>query len=686
MTPLSKPYFAILVIGAAVLAAYANSLRGPFVFDDASSIVTNPTIRQLWPLTGPLAAPTTNVTAQARPILNLSLAVNYAWGGEAVVGYHVVNVAIHGLAALVLFGLLRRTLGRVGLKRPDGVGGIRAEPRVEDDAPGLLALAVALLWAVHPLQTEAVTYVIQRAESLMGLFYLLTVYGFMRSVESARKGVVCWQTLAVVACALGMGTKEVMATAPLMVWLYDRTFVAGSFAAALRRRWPFYVALAATWMVLAGLVLQGGGNRGGSKGFGTGVDAWAWGLTQFEAVAVYLRLAFWPEPLVFQYGTFWVTGMGAIIGEAALVVALLAVTVRGLWRGTALGFAGAWFFGILAPTSLAPGTGQMLVEHRMYLPLAAVLAVAVVGAWRTAGARRRAALPAVLGVVTLGAIALTVRRNADYRTEVALWSDTIAKRPENPLAHHQLAGAWERAGEPGRALASYAEALRLKPDFSAGQENYGELLLKEGRRAEAIGRFETALRLQPEFADAHANLGNALLAEGRPAEAVAHLAEAVRIAPGFFEMHFNFANALAAAGRWAEAAEQYRLAVKLQRLEGAEVHFNLGNALGELGRGDEAMAEYRVAVRVRPDYAAAHYNLANALALAGRPGEAVAAYGAALRARPDYAAAHHNLGSALFQLGRLAEAERAYAETLRLAPDFPEARAHLEQVRARLPR
>ena len=636
----STPFAAILVIGVAALAAYANSLHGPFVFDDASSITTNPSTRQLWPLTEVLAGPTTNVTAQGRPILNFSLAINYALGGTEVWGYHALNLGIHLAAGLTLFGLVRRTLRQR-----------------EISSPTMLATGVALLWVVHPLQTESVTYVIQRAESLMGLFYLLTLYSFAKSVsaETEPREAGRWQVLAVVTCALGMATKEVMATAPLMVLIYDRTFVTRSWGAALRTRGKCYAALFGTWIVLGWLVVQGGGNRGGSVGFGAEVDAWAYWLTQFKAVGLYLRLAFWPEPLVFEYGTFWISGFGEIVWEVLLVVALLGLTIRGLWRGTATGFLGAWFFGILTPTSLAPGTTQMIVEHRMYLPLAAVLAWVVVGIGRTVAPRYlNTAAATFLGVAVL-ATALTARRNADYRTEVALWRDTVAKRPANPLAHFMLAGAWERAGDVKNALASYAEALRLKPEFSVGQENFGELLLKQGQLEEAVAHFEAALRLQPEFADAHMNLGNALVALGRGTEALRHLGEAVRLAPEMAEMRFNFANGLAAAGRTAEALAEFEAALSRPA----------GNP----------------AVRI-----AAHYEVANLLAMSGRPSEAVPHYEAALKARPDYAEARHNLGSALFQLGRLEEAERAYAETLRIAPDFPDARAHLEQVQAALRR
>jgi tetratricopeptide (TPR) repeat protein len=449
-----------------------------------------------------------------------------------------------------------------------------------------------------------------------------------------------------------MATKEVMVTAPLMVLFFDRTFIAPSFGEALRRRWRFYAALAATWLILVGLLWQSGGNRGGSVGFGVGLDPWAYWLTQFRAVAMYLRLTLWPEPLVFEYGVVSVAGFGEVAAEAVLVLALLAVTLHGLWRRSAVGFAGAWFFGILAPTSLAPGTTQMIVEHRMYLSLAAVLVVGVAGSFRWAGVRGGQGLLAGWLVVAVVAAGLTVRRNADYATDLGLWRDTVAKRPENPLAHFMLAGAQERLGQTEAALASYEEAVRLKPNFSVGQENLGELLLKLGRRAEAIARFEAALRLQPEYADAHMNLGNALMAEGRVADAVSHLREAARIAPRMAEMRFNLGNALAAAGQPAAAIAEFRAALELKAVNPA-VH------------------------------AAANYEVANLLAMSGRPAEAVPHYEAALKARPDHVAAQHNLGSALLQLGRFEEAVRAYEAALRLQPDFPNTRALLERAKAR---
>ena len=639
-----RSFWPILAIVVAAVAAYHNSLHGPFVFDDESSIVTNPTIRSLG---GALSPPITNVTAQGRPILNLSLAINHAIGGTAVEGYHVGNLIIHALAGLTLFGLVRRTV------RLSGCGVPPQNHRRDADAT-LMALAVAVLWTVHPLQTESVTYVIQRAESLVGLFYLLTLYCFVRAVEgwscgseqarSHSSGKV-WSTLAILACLLGMATKEVMVTAPLMVLFYDRVFVAGTFLGALRRRPVFYAALAGTWLLLAWLVAGTGGNRGGSVGFGVGVAWWEYWLTQFKAIGHYLRLSLWPHPLVFEYGAFWIRDPSEIALHVAIVGGLLAATIVALWRRSALGFLGAWFFGILAPTSLAPGTTQMIVEHRMYLPLAAVIVFLLVAMIRVARAR----WPWVAAAIAVPLVFLTVRRNDDYRSATALWTDTIAKAPRNPLAQFMLAGAHERAGNVDAALASYTQTLELKPDFSIGHEQLGELLLKQGRRDEAIARFEAALRLQPDYADAHANLGLAYLAENRISEAVGHLERAAQLSPGSALRRYQFGFALAAAGL-----------------------------------PEDAIAEYRAAVHLEPGLAEAHYNLGNALATTGRPAEALEPYQAALRARPGYAEAHHNLAGALFELGRLAEAAKHYEETLRLAPDFPNARENLERVRAKM--
>jgi hypothetical protein len=312
------------LIALGILLSYQNCFTVPFVYDDLPAIRDNPTIRHLWPPWGVFTWPAGDTTVGSRPLANLTLAVNYALSGLHVWSYHALNLLIHFLGSLALFGIVRRTLVRPVLAERFGRNAVP------------LALATALLWALHPLQTESVTYVVQRVESLMGLFYLLTLYCFVRSAESTRP--LPWQICAVAACLAGVATKEVMATAPLIVLLYDRTFVAGTFRKAWAERRGLYLALAATWIPLGALVTAEGWNRGGSAGFNAGVSPVDYWLTQFEAVARYLGLSVWPRHLVFEYGPFQTVDMAAAAPCALLVLLLAAATAYALWRRPVLGF------------------------------------------------------------------------------------------------------------------------------------------------------------------------------------------------------------------------------------------------------------------------------------------------------------------------------------------------------------
>lgn len=237
----------LLVIGVfavAAFAAYRNTLTAPFVLDDGGSITDNATIRDF---RHSLHPPPGGYTMSGRPVFNVSLAVNYAISGDGEWSYHLLNLAIHFLAACVLFGLTRRTLALPCLRARFGKVQVR------------LAAAIAGLWLLHPLQTEAVTYVSQRTESLAGLFFLVMFYAFARSIESPHPR--RWQSFAVVSCLLGMGTKEIMATAPVLLLLYDRTFVAGSIRRVWRERRGLHAAFILTWLPLAYLVAGTGWNR-----------------------------------------------------------------------------------------------------------------------------------------------------------------------------------------------------------------------------------------------------------------------------------------------------------------------------------------------------------------------------------------------------------------------------------------
>src|SRR5262245_52180510 len=412
---------AAVVIVAVTAAAYTSSFGGVFVFEDGPAISDNPHIRALWPLSYAMAAPP-DTTVSGRPIVSLSLALNYALTPE-LWGFHAVNLAIHIAAALTLFGIARRTLTKV----PELSNTSRKGVRPQSDTATTVAACVAVLWAVHPLQTGAVTYIVQRAESLMGLFYLLTLYCAIRG----------WSAAAIDACALGMATKESMVTAPLAVVAWDWVFAPQQ----MRRRMSLYLGLAATWTIAA--VLIAGGYRSQSVGIGLrGWAAWSSLTTQAGVVAHYLRLAIVPWPLVLDYGWPRATSLAEIAIPAALVVTLLGLTIWAFARRMPIGFAGLWFFLTLAPTSsVIPIVTEVAAEHRMYLPLAAVVAVAVWTVGRLVGPRRTGLQMAVVALAVVVFGVMTDARNRDYRSFDGIWLDTIEKRPQSARARVNYASA-----------------------------------------------------------------------------------------------------------------------------------------------------------------------------------------------------------------------------------------------------
>ncbi len=646
------------LIVLAALLAYHNSFAVPFIFDDTTAITDNPTIRHFWPPWALLTWPDGDTTVGARPLANATLGLNYALSGTGVWSYHVLNLGVHVLAGLTLLGVVRRTLSGPSLAG-----------RFAADA-GTIAFFTALLWTLHPLQTESVTYVIQRVESLMGLFLLLSLYCFIRSVGSAREA--AWKAAAVVLCLAGDATKEVMATAPLLILLYDRTFVAGSFRGALRRGARFYGALALTWLPLGLLAASSGWNRRGSAGFGSGAPALEYWKSQFEAVGRYLGLSLWPSPLVFEYGPFRAEAARAFLPFALVIVPVLCWVLWALWRRPAAGFLGAWFFLILAPSSVVPVVTQTMAEHRMYLPLAAVICAAVIGL--------RALLPraawALLGLTAVCLGAATEARNSVYHSDLSIWQDTIAKRPANMNARNNYGLALFRAGRTDEAVAQYQAALAIEPNYPGVHSNLGNALHREGRVAEAIAHYRRAIELEPSYPAAHYNLAGALEGAGRTEEAIGEYRETVRLAPGFGEGHDALGDALMVVGRHDEAAEEFRAAVGIDAAD-ARAHAGLGAALAGGGSVDDAIANYTEAIRRDPNQVEARDALGLLLCGAGRGPEGILQFEEALRAKPGFAKAHFDLANALVQAGRIPEAVMHLESALRADPNLAEASNNL---------
>lgn len=512
------------ILLAAVFAAYHNSFRNPFIFDGRALIQENLKIRSLWPIGEMLEG-------SARPFTRFSFGLNYAVGGLDVFGYHVVNFIVHVLASWVLFGLFSRTFLSPRMRKYE-----------ERPGPGT-ALAAALLWAVHPLQTESVTYVYQRAESLMSLFYLLTLYALARAAQKPEGGK-WWLACSWGACLIGMSCKAVMVTAPLMALLYDRVFWAASWKEIRLRRGGFYLLLSATWILLAWIVSSPHESRssvGWSMQWITPID---YALSQCGVILHYLRLSLWPSVLVLDYVWPPVQSRAEALLSAVFVAAAAGAAILAFRRRPEWGFLGAWFFIILLPTSSFFPIADLAVEHRMYLPLASAALLFVLAG---RGALRRLASSEgsvkflriwVLSGLVLTLILRTAERNFDYRSPYAMWNKVAQQRPSNPRAHANL-GVWlEKRGRTDEAITAYRKAFRiLQADPSPSVDpdllysNLAASLIKKGKYGQAVDLCRKAIEINPYLKEARANLAIALARQGKPVEARRELSEALEIYP-----------------------------------------------------------------------------------------------------------------------------------------------------------
>ncbi len=631
--PLSgRPGFALgrrwggAAIVIAILLVYARSLASPFLFDDAGAILHNESIRHLvsWRIFQP---PLDGSTTTGRPLVNASFAVNYALGGVNPWGYHAINLLLHAGAALALYGLLRRVLAAA------------AGPNAHGGGPAV-AFGATLLWAVHPLLSETVVCVAQRTELLVGLLYIATLYTFTRGESAPERGR-RWWLASIGLCALGATAKEVMVTAPLLVLLLDRTFFAGSFRRAWQLRRGYYIGLAASWLVVAGLLVQTQGTRGASAGFDLGVTPWAYLLRQAGAIPLYIKLCFWPHPLVLDYGTQAGVWSTVTTANGLLVLGLIALTGWALVKHPRAGFLGAWFFVILAPSSsFIPLVGQTVAEHRMYLPAIAVITGVTAIFYRLLPRWSRAALV----VAAFGLGTFTVARVREYRDPVTVWTDNVAAAPGNARGYTNLGAALLASGQRGAALDEFRQAVTIDPEYIVGHFNYGSALLEAGRPADAVVELTAVVARAPGHVDAQVDLGNALVQLGRVADAIPHYEAALAARPAG-DIYYDLGFALAALGRAADAATQFRAAVQADP-QNAAAHAQLGLLFAQAGELAPAESELRTAVRLRPEDAAAQANLGNVLLLAGRPADAVAQYEIVLRLHPDDARARENLETA----------------------------------------
>lgn len=602
-------------------------MSGAFVADDHNSIEGNASLHNL--STALFNPPLSGVgeTVEGRPVLNFSLAINYAISGIHPWSYHVANILIHAANALLIC-LLIETIG------------LRYWPENRQDARRAAAFgfAAALLWGLHPLTTQSVVYVVQRAESLACFFYLLALWAGLQSMGRERdRG---WAILAALSGWLGMGTKEVVATLPLVLLLLDRILVSRSWREVLSQHAGLHGAAFLGWLPL-GLLVWAGSGRGGSVGLTDAIPAVVYAQTQVWAIGRYIGLAFWPFPQVFDYGTLTVT-VGQWLPWALLSLGYLVITVVLLWRAPRWSLPGCFFFLFLAPTSsILPINTQTVSEHRVYLPLAALILQALLLGWTGLGLllrqaqetepgqqssrkslslRSRVAWAALL-VVAAGLATATWRRNEVYSSEFRIWQDVVQKQPSNARALYYLGTLQQARGDFDGCLQSMNESLRIQPGYLRALVHRGMLYLDQGKPELAVRDFSGALQQTGgESAAVFLQRGYGWMDLEKWPEAEADFRAAIRLDPNDPEGWHELGLALAAQGDNAQAIEAFSGAI--QNSSNSESLYQRGLACLKQRQLEDAMRDFEQAILVDPQNPLGYLGRCYALLNLGRIEEA----------------------------------------------------------------
>jgi len=526
-----------------------------------------------------------------RPVVNVTFAFNYAlnraWDVAPryeTVSYHLVNVTLHVLIALLLFAVLRRTIATVGL--PDSW-------RL---TPEQVTSVVTIAWLVHPIQTDTVDYLTQRTELIVSAFYLATLYASIRAYDaSATTKRRLWYAAAVACCALGMESKEVMATAPIAVMLYDAAFHAkgdgGWRSLFLRRRW-FYASL---WVTLVPLVVTMESGARSGAGF-HGRMTWSqYFVTQGWAIWRYLGLVVWPVGLTLDYGQRPVVGLLAGLGLLALM--LLGVGAVVIWRKHRwLGFTGIWFFLLIAPSSsIIPIQTEIAAERRVYLALVAPIVVLVIGGialWERiapAAAQRLRGRRVSFAVITCVLVAACAWRSRTYVDPARIWADAIHNAPSNARAYDNLAAVIVQrdAGGADSARALLRQAIAVDSTYIPAWLNLAILENQTHDRRAARALLEQAVRIDPNDVAAARDLGLFLSDLGEAQPAIPYLERVARVTTDANTFH-ALGSSYAAAGRISDAATALARGIALDPTRVEAVDF-LGAILVESAQPEQAL-------------------------------------------------------------------------------------------------
>jgi len=658
-----------LVLAAITFAVFGQTAGFSFVnYDDDKYVYENLVVAKGLTLKGALWALIYGGIGHWHPLTWLTHMADCQAYGLWAGGHHLTNVALHAVAAVLLFLALREMTGNLWR-----------------------CAFVAAVFAIHPLRVESVAWIAERKDVLSGVFFMLTLWAYGRYARQPSRGryvaVALWY-------GLGLLCKDMLMTLPFVLllldwWPLDRMTLDGAdggkvgaarlvalFGGLVREKIPLFLlsvgSCLASFLVPEKVLdsdrlpfLERMGNAVVSYG------VYLWQMVFPAGLAIPYLNAPNGQPL-------WK------VGAAFVLLAAISISVVACRRRRPYLLVGwLWYLGMLVPVIgiVQISFNAAHADRYTYLPgIGLVLAGTwAVGDWSLGWQHRRAALGGLMAVV-IGALMVCAWIQTGYwKSSETLWTRTLACTTGNYLAQGNLGEDLLHKGRVEAAIIHLQSALQIKPDYANAHYNLAIALRQKGRVDEAIAQYQKALRTRPDYADAHYNLALALWQKGRVEEAITHYQKFLQFKPGYAEAHYNLAEALQRKGRVEEAITQYQKFLQFKP-DYAEAHKNLAEALLQRGRVEEAITQYQKFLEIKPDNADAHNNLGIALFQRGKVDEAMAQYQNALQIKPDYADAHNNLGLALFQQGKVDEAMAQYQNALQINPDHEDAHVNLGNV------
>ena len=646
---LSSPWPALILITVLAGVIYSNIYHCPFVFDDASSIVENVKIRDL-----------TNFFSfeaflKSRSIVNHTLALNYRFGKLNVFGYHLINVLIHVINGIIVY-FLALTIFKQLANVPQS-----SNPKIpqflNSSIPQLISLFSALIFVAHPIQTQAVTYTVQRYASLAAMFYMGSVFfylkarvrqqrsevrgrrsevrghpGEMRSAvvnEFHRAGrsegrggfsfvLSAYFALSILCGLLAFMSKQNTASLPGAIILVEYLFIDRTWQGWKKKiLWftPAFILFTIFVLYVCGFFSGAHEGRGLLEDISDLmqetelVSRWSYLCTQFNVLVIYIRLLFLPIGQNLDYAYPFKSGFfdGYTPLAFMFLAGLAALGILNRKKRPIITFGIFWFFITLSVESGIIPIRDALFEHRLYLPMFGfALIVSCLLFYLLPKKRLWAVVISVSVIVSLGTA--TYLRNMIWQDGLTLWSDVVSKNPENHRGHYNMGHALARQGSLKEAIGHFSEAVRIKPNCAKAHYNLGNALERQGSLKEAIGHFSEAVRIKPNFVVGHYNLGHALARQGSLKEAIGHFSEAVRIKPNYTEARYNLGVVLARQGNLKEAIKHFSEALRI-RPEDEKIHNSLGISLMLQGNLKEAARHFSEALRIKPDYGKARRNL-----------------------------------------------------------------------------